>query len=210
MDNLSQQLAELAEYWNQIEKRIKQAEQLRDKAVIPAINELRYAGRKFIDAWALSTKENRTEDDDRRALECITVARQYLTNADHDTIDAALSFIYRNMSYVTKRYEARKIAPHVPGFLEILDEMDENKNKIAKSRIDRNERTSIYNGLLPHFEKMIEAHRKVDRAERHILRRQKRGKFWFDFFAIVGVIGALASIIALVVIWAQVKTFFGF
>lgn len=207
MDDLGEQLRRLAAHWNQIEDRIKEVEQIRAKVVIPAINELRYAGRKFIDAWGLYAKENRSEQDLLDMQKCIVVAEQYLMNADHDAIDAGLSFIYKNLGVVTKRYKVAKIAAHVPDLLAALDEVDENRPKIIASRRDRTKRNEIYNSIVPHYERMIGIHQQVDRAERYVLRKQKRVDFFINLFAVLGVLGSIASIVALIVAWDQVKSF---
>lgn len=85
-------LAKLAAHMNKIERRLKQAEQLREEVVIPGINELRYAGRRFIDAWAISALPSITDEQKKEARDHLVVARQYLENADHDVIRCNLLF----------------------------------------------------------------------------------------------------------------------
>lgn len=207
MNGLSEHLRRLAAHWNVIEERVKEVEQVRSKVVVPAINELRYAGRKFIDAWSIYDKENKTPEDIEEFKNCIVVAEQYLLNADHDAIDGGLSFIYKNLSIVTKRYKVADIAAHVPDLLEALDEVENYRPKIVASRKDRSKRNAIYEDVVPHYKKMIPIHKAVDRAERHVLRKQKRSEFFRNFFAVIGLVGSLASIVALIVAWDDVIAF---
>jgi hypothetical protein len=44
MNDIDRRLAEIALLWNQVERRAKEIEQFRGEAVIPCINEMRYAG----------------------------------------------------------------------------------------------------------------------------------------------------------------------
>lgn len=195
MEDLSARLATLAAFWNQIEKRVKEVEQLRSgRPAIPAINELRYAGRKFVDAWSYIAKPNPSDEDNDNCEECIVVANQYLINADHDAIDAALVFVYRTVYDVKKKYGAKRLLGAVPNFLDILDEIDLYKSMVSTSREDRAKRTEIYTEIIPHFDRMMIVYKKIDQAERHLLARVKMWDFFKTIFAILGITGSIASL----------------
>src|SRR5262245_6144908 len=83
-------LAAIAERWDDVEKRMKEVEQLRGEAIYAAINELRYTGRKLADVLLLESG-----DDANQSLvaEQIVIAENYLINADHDLTDAAVLFV---------------------------------------------------------------------------------------------------------------------
>lgn len=56
-------IAEFIKQWNVAERRIKKAEQVRaNEVVASAIFELRYAGRKIVDALDISLKTNLSDD----------------------------------------------------------------------------------------------------------------------------------------------------
>lgn len=207
MGDLSKQLAELAEFWNAVEERTKATEQLRSETVIPAINELRYAGRMFVDAWSVQQKANPTAAEIASVEEKIIVARQYLINADHDAIDAALVYIYRNVKYAVKRYRKGKISAHIPDFLSKLDRIDEFEAKIRASRKDREQRNQIYREIVPHYEEMVKLHFDLDRAERHVLRGEKIFTYITQVLAVIGFVGSIASIVGIIIAWDQIKTF---
>jgi hypothetical protein len=207
MGDLSKKLAELAAFWNEVEERTKATEQLRSETVIPAINELRYAGRMFVDAWSVQQKAAPTEADIASVEEKIIVARQYLINADHDAIDAALVYIYRNVKYAVKRYRKGKISAHIPDFLNKLDRIDEFEAKIRASRKNRELRNQIYQEIIPHYEEMMALHIDLDRAERHVLRGEKISTYITRILACIGLVGSIASIVGIIAAWDQIKAF---
>lgn len=209
MGELSKQLAEIAAFWNEVEGRIKATEQLRSETVIPAINELRYAGRMFVDAWSIQQKANPTAEDKKTLSERIIVANQYLINADHDAIDGALVFIYRNVKYAVKRYRKGQISAHIPDFLAKLDKIDQFEAKIRTSRKNREARNQIYQEIIPHYEEMMALHTDLDRAERHVLRGEKLSTYIKNILAWIGLFGSIASIVGIIVAWNQIVAFFG-
>ncbi len=97
-------LARLLSHWNTIEFWIKRAEQVNKKAVIPAINELRYASRQLFQAVKLFQNEEFSDGDKSVIRKRIIIAEQYLLNADHDVCDAIVGFFDENIEYLDKRY----------------------------------------------------------------------------------------------------------
>ncbi|GAA0757115.1 hypothetical protein FHS52_000383 [Erythromicrobium ramosum] len=79
-------LTEIASEWGVAEEEIKLAEQIHHKVVLPAIKELRYAGRRLADALgAIARGAPATEVKD-----LIADARFRCHCARHDVIDASL------------------------------------------------------------------------------------------------------------------------
>jgi hypothetical protein len=78
LDNeLDQAIAEYIRQWNIAERRIKKAEQVRaNEVVASAIFELRYAGRKIVDALDLILKTDISTDKDSR-----TKVHSYIADA---------------------------------------------------------------------------------------------------------------------------------
>jgi len=207
MGEMSKQLAELAAYWNGVEERIKATEQLRSETVIPAINELRYAGRMFVEAWAIQQNGAATDTDTESFEEKIVIARQYLVNADHDAIDAALVYVYRNVKYAVKRYQPSKIQAYIPDFLTMLDKIEIFEAKIRESRKNRDLRNQIYREIIPHYNEMIALNIQLDRAERHVLRREKIATYVTRALAGLGVVGSIASIVGIALGWHSIMAF---
>jgi hypothetical protein len=72
-------LQELIKQWNIAEARIKKAEQVRGNEVVAsAIFELRYAGRKLVDAIEISSETNLAADKEARAK-----VRDFLARISH-------------------------------------------------------------------------------------------------------------------------------
>lgn len=92
----SKELTEIVEKWNSIEERIKDAELICGEAVVPAINELRYAGRQFVDAMSIFTRGNLTLADFEKIDTHIKNVQYNLMNADHDCTDAICLFFHEN------------------------------------------------------------------------------------------------------------------
>lgn len=82
-------LRDIAKEWNKAESAIKRSEQIAGDVSIPAISELRYAGRRMIDA--LDAAHHGGNDDKIRAL--FEDARFCCHRAQHDAIDAAMFLI---------------------------------------------------------------------------------------------------------------------
>lgn len=87
MAEIDRHLAEIAALWNQVERRAKLVEQFRGEAVIPCINEMRYAGRRIVDV--VIAERTGVPNPDFNTAEQLAIAKNFLFNADHDLTDAA-------------------------------------------------------------------------------------------------------------------------
>ena len=98
--HIAEKIEELLLYWKEIEEWIKIAEQINKKAVVPAINELRYAGRFLVHAvWQFRGKRLNDEAQEQ-VRESVSRAQQCLMNADYDLTDAILTFYRKAVSAV--------------------------------------------------------------------------------------------------------------
>src|SRR5260370_28518963 len=97
-EKLDGRLRELISQWNIAERRIKQAENARAQEIVSsAIFELRYVGRKVVDAIHLVLDKN-WENDEAAAEQIhayIDDAIEDCVKAKHDAIDAVMSFVVR-------------------------------------------------------------------------------------------------------------------
>ena len=130
-----EQLIALYRQWNEVQGNLKQAEQINQLAVIPAVNELRYAGRILVHVLASSylnvdlakdsgvdllseaadrgiSVSDRDELDSMSLSEAIIVGRQYLKNAQHDISDALIYFFQQRVDELNSRYGADAIISH--------------------------------------------------------------------------------------------------
>lgn len=137
-------LREIVSYWSDIQAEIKRAEQISRLAVGPSINELRYAGRilvaafvKALDLNPLPLNEEEEEDiNGTTLLEKITVAEQYLTNADNDISDSLFYFFQKRADDLNSRYGAKAIETRYAKYSSFLKRLDQSRELIIESRRD--------------------------------------------------------------------------
>ena len=86
-------ISTICERWNNIEQQLKEYELTAGGVAIPSINELRYAGRRLIDALnVIVNHPNPTEDKAIEQIEeHLIEAERCCENADHDIVDARTS-----------------------------------------------------------------------------------------------------------------------
>jgi hypothetical protein len=144
LQNYNDRLLALTERWGHIEVRIKEAEQIRDEVVIPAINEIRYAGRRFFEAWLISINPSPTEKDEEDFQAHINMAEQYFNNADHDITDAIISFLSQRTKHVLSKYMVPRITRIYPPFVAFKTRIDEAEMIVRSARGHRQERMTEY------------------------------------------------------------------
>jgi len=135
-------LVELSLEWNKAEGAIKLAEQVNGEIINPAIYELRYAGRRLIEAFARVSSGNVAE-----ALRLLRDAHFDCCRARHDAIDAATAKIVSDLEIAVARLGPEAVLTSFPEFSQLLGALGEVRDKIAISREDRQNRDAIYETL---------------------------------------------------------------
>jgi hypothetical protein len=202
-EKLDARLRELITQWNIAERRIKQAENARAQEIVSsAIFELRYAGRKVVDAIVLALDPN--WENDEAAAEQIHAylddAIEDCVKAKHDAIDAVMSFVVRWFWEQEQLIGLRNVQNFYPEYLRLTATIADIQEKIEQSRGDRTRlRESIYNGIeegpydeiLGLYKQMRSSRERVDR----VVRREK----WKDrilwFFGVAGFLALIVSIV---------------
>lgn len=149
--DLDAALAELIKQWNIAETRIKKAEQVRaDQVVASAIFELRYAGRKIIDAIEICLTQDIQANPKARAKvhSYIADATEDCVKAKHDAIDAMMTFVttwfHRAEAFLT----LERVQHFFPSYLATVSMIATIQDNITASRGDRNRlRDSIYDDI---------------------------------------------------------------
>lgn len=126
--------------WNAAEESIKRSEQIALDISIPAISELRYAGRRIVDALDIAHKGG--DIDKIKAV--LEDARFCCHRARHDSIDAALSKIAIDLDDMTSRLGYDVVAQAYPDFQVLYTAFSAARAKVAASRSDRQNRNAIY------------------------------------------------------------------
>lgn len=173
--------------WNKAEEAIKLSEQLGLEVSIPSISELRYAGRRIVDALDLA--QNGGEETKFRAL--LEDARFCCHRAQHDAIDSAMAKVAIDLDDLTTRLGFEAVLDAYPEFREFYGDFSVSRSKIAASRKNREDRNAIYEAitavdlpnLISRFDKLM-AVRPI--AKRSAFRRR------------IGTIGGLITLIAIV------------
>lgn len=126
--------------WNKAELDIKQAEQICNDVVAPAINELRYSGRRLAEIlyWVnLNDPESKIDGLLHDALfDC--------HRARHDAIDAGISKIAIDLDIAEEKIGYDPILKTYPDYPKLRKSVIEIKQKIKVSRGDRENREAIY------------------------------------------------------------------
>lgn len=139
---------EATRFWDETERVIKEAEQISQEMVVPAISELRYAGRKLIDyltAIAQPQKGRDAEEDIIDFYQCCIRAR-------HDSLDAAVGYIIQYLEGLEQEVQPQIIARTIDDYKGFKETLFEVSGKIIGSRQDRPRRIEVYDDILEQVE----------------------------------------------------------
>ena len=155
-----QKISRLLERWKAVEQYIKEAEQISSEAQIPAINELRYASRQLLNAVIYFDNDDLTAEKKEKIDRRITIADQYLYNAEHDIADSIITFYAQVSADVEERFGRNVITSHFPKFPLFREHLGECKKLVADSRGNYELRAVNYEKLrenhIPHLMAMHE------------------------------------------------------
>ena len=129
--------------WARVELWLKRAEQINGEAIIPAINELRYASRQLFNALRLFHPAPLTEQDIRKIERRIIIAEQYLLNAEHDIYDSIVTFYRAVINDIEARFGRNIITSHFITYPLLLQHIRKCEALIADSRYNYENRAKI-------------------------------------------------------------------
>lgn len=196
-----QVLESIRHEWGRAERDIKLAEQVCNEIVFPSINELRYGGRRVVDAvHGLLTGAPATEVD---AL--FADARFDCHRARHDAVDTATSKIAITIDIMVDKLTYEAILPAYPDFVTLVRSLADVREKISISRKDRENREAIYSAIeAADFPVLVKQYQEL-RASESIIRRLAKRNRWRDVWGfwgfVVGAVGAVLSIIGIYLIY---------
>lgn len=192
----------IADRWNLIEKRLKITEKYRLEVDIPAINELRYAGRKIVDVLVLLHSEDYNNKTEKIISDNIAHAEQYCMNSEHDLTDGVCTFFNTKMEQVINDYGYDNVCVYFSQTSEIMAMLKEVKEVISVSREDRVKRAEAYKRLEAEFvPKFIDFHNQLVASEKIMLlskttreRKEKISKISVVISITIGISGIFISI----------------
>ena len=156
-DDQTARIVRLYNAWADAEEAAKIAEHAVGEAVMPAIMELRYAGRKLSKSLNNYIANQNLAEADRWLEDAINDCHR----ARHDATDAATAFIAVRLDNATKQFGPDEVRACFPCYPELRSLLAQTRKKIAASRRDHNSRHDIYAELeiaaLPKIMSLYEA-----------------------------------------------------
>lgn len=180
--------------WDRSEGTIKTAEQAVGEAVIPALKELRYAGRRLADAILLIGQPTRKKE----LADLLADAHFNCHRARHDAIDAATDAMLRRIDTAIDMLGDDVVSQYFPEALSLAARLTEIQERIAFSRKDRDNRDAIYAAIEgidlleihSDFKKFIYSRPRMMKAAA----RRRWGRFWGVVAVVVSLLVAAGSL----------------
>lgn len=191
--------------WDKAEEYIKLAEQIEANVETVAVAELRYAGRRLVDA--INEFGNSGEDGDFGLF--IDETRAFCLRAQHDALDSIFLFLRKRLFLIENEFGREIISQYSAQYIELWEQIYEADEYVAVSRGDRQKRPEIYDKMAEELiPRMIKTYRALKRSEELMVvennrlaeleatqkRAQKRGKVLY-FIAIASLVVAFGSLI---------------
>jgi hypothetical protein len=196
-DEFQEVLRQVCDEWNKAERAVKLAENVNGEIVNPSIFELRYAGRRLIEAF------QKSESERQAAISLLRDAKFDCHRSQHDAIDAATSKMAGDLTVAVEFLPASIIMQNFPAFSDLYGGLNRVRQKVALSRENRDDRDAIYETIqstdLPRLVALFENFKSCEDLMVKAAEKEAAEKKWNKFFGWTGIIiGSLAVIIALV------------
>lgn len=191
-----ERFARICEEWDRAEVDIKLAEQVCHKVVFPSIKELRYAGRRVVEAL---NKVN-GGDADNSIDNLLQDAEFDCHRARHDAIDAATAKIALDIEIAAKKLGYDAVLKAFPDFPKINSTLNIIREKIKESRGNRENREAIYSVIeATDFEEIVGQFRKFQAQESVMRGIAKKQRFHLFIGYSIGIVGLILATISLIV-----------
>ena len=204
-------IARISEEWNKAEEYVKVAEQIEGKVVFPSIKELRYAGRRVIEALECAHK-----NEYKQALEYLIDARFDCMRARHDAVDTTVSTAAAEIKAVTDRVGHDVVIRGFPEYSKLITLISDSQVKIASSRFNRNNREAIYANrgqakivegavVSVDFTSLVVLYRSFQANENVIKSLGKKDRFWQLWAVISTLLLILFGAVGAITAWPVIK-----
>lgn len=153
-------LREIAHEWDKAEKVMKEAERLNGAVIDPSVNELRYAGRRLVDALNVAddaeTDPTKKKDFDGYIKDCLF----RIHCAQHDAVDSSVLFVQRAIETYESEFGRVILATHFPALTDLRGSLVEVDEIIIASREHRGRRVSDYDKIAQaHLPELVRVYR---------------------------------------------------
>lgn len=201
----------IADEWDKAEKLIKTAEVTRNEVVIASVNELRYAGRRLVDALRAAdacradpTCKKSEEDLKRYVSETLSFCQRAL----HDAVDAIILHVRTQIGEYETEFGYIILVEKFPELIEIKKVLKQAENIVILSREDRMKRGAEYEELATTSIPVLLGHCNGLEANRELLvalakeKRAARNKErWVEYKFWIGIVlGLVVAIVGGVVV----------
>lgn len=190
-------LKDIQTEWNLAEQDIKVAETVVHNIVFPAIKELRYGGRRIVDALHILTSGDPDPKDQFRIL--LEEAKFDCRRARHDAVDAASAKISADLDAMVKHIGHGPILQVYADFPELVNRSLDVRDRIQNSRNRRQDREAIYAALEgDEFPVLVSEFNRMKASEAMMIALAKKGRiseFYGKWGFVVGVLALVVSII---------------
>ena len=192
-------LREIATEWDKAERLMKLAERLRGEVIQDSVNELRYAGRRLVDAMNVAEEAEHDETKRREFGRFVDDCLFRVHCAQHDAIDASVLFVQRAVQEYESEFGLVLLITHFPAVAELRAAMADADGVIVSSREFRGKRAQEYDKLaLNHLPTIITVFNTIatNRASLEALVRDRRAQdrrfHWSNATIVVAsIIGAI-------------------
>lgn len=175
--------------WNSAEKAIKLAEQVNGEIINPAIYELRYSGRRVIEALPL------LKTDETKAKKLLDDAIFDCCRAKHDAIDAATSKIAADIKIAVDKLKPHIVLVNFPKITELYKMLTNVRKKIAVSRENREKRDAIYETIVAeNLQEIVDLYEEFKSSEPLLIAAAKRERLVFGLSVVLGILGLIATL----------------
>lgn len=161
-EELKASLGKITIEWNKAEELIKLAERVRAEVVMASVNELRYAGRRMVDAWRVAEQLEAKPELKPEFEGYVQDALFRCHCACHDAIDATVLFVQMAMDEYEKEFGLAALMRHFPEVADLRASLAEADELIVSSRKDRGKRASEYDKLaVEHLPTIAQIYKKI-------------------------------------------------
>lgn len=183
-------ISKLKQLFQEAENQAKSAEyEYGEGTIIPAINELRYAGSHMISFLDADNDPSRIEELDKAIRHC--------KRSIYDSVEARLMVLYSNFQKFSSTYKTINLIPYIPNYLAMLDVANEIREAVGsrKSDVSKDDHYKRLLKLHEDFQPFVAQLEKADIELRKDIARDLKSNQGLKIGIAVGVIGIAVALI---------------
>ena len=200
----------IVERWNKAETALKTAEGNLTFAQQPAINELRYAGRRIIDALAICLHrhgEDVSAHSDGDIARVLLEAEQNCIKAEHDVADAIILYVHKYINAIVEEFGELDVAAHFPNYFPLKVRIVKVNEFVTSSRGQRGQRADIYDEILSSYIPDISQLYEELRGAEGVIRLQKERRLANEKSQRLMMWGTYAALVVTIIVAAATVLF---